>query len=225
MLTRSKLLTSLALGLTIAGPVQAAFAAPAHADDFGRRSGWDRGRRDNTGLVVGLAALAGIAVIAATAAKSRNRDGDWLYSTDGVRAATDRCQEAARSAVNSRFGWADFGRVTQVDRSGRDVIVKGTVRVDGRGRRYDDGRRYGWDDRDDGDRFYTGPYGPDDGDRGDDGRSYDGRAYGDGTYGAYGSRSDRSRAGEWRGYAGRVDEVSFRCRTDGNRIASLDLGR
>jgi hypothetical protein len=220
MLTRSKLLTSLALSLTLAGPVQAAFAAPAHADDFGRRGGWDRGHRDNTGLVVGLAALAGVAVIAATAASSHNRDNDWRYSPDYVRAATDRCQEAARGAANSRFGWADFGRVTQVDRSGRDVIVEGTVRVDGRGGRYDEGQRYGYDGRGYGGRSYDGRYGRDDGDR-----SYDGRAYGDGAYGAYGGRSDGRWTGDGRGYAGRVDEVSFRCRADGNRIASLNLGR
>lgn len=179
----------MALGLTLAGPV-AGVAQSASAQGWGRpgwhdprwggsrghdrgwgynrgwdgRHGWDRRRRDDTGLIVGLGALAAVAVVAAAASSAerdrqrRGTDGgfdrpldrpldrDFNRYDDPVyrdRASAD-CERAAVADARDRMGEPQRGRVDDVRRVGGGFSVRGSVDVVSAGRDdgFDDYDRY-----------------------------------------------------------------------------------
>lgn len=143
-MSAGRFITSVALAFALAGPVQAVTASPANAQGWhgagwnargwdrrgGRHWRYDRRRGNDTGLIVGLGALAAVAVIAAAAA---DKDRDRPYDRDYDRAEEDRasadCERAALDDARRDAGEAELGQVDQVSRSGRGYQVRGTVRV------------------------------------------------------------------------------------------------
>ena len=121
------------------------------------------------GVLLGLAAGAGIAAIATSGYHDRYYYGPGYYGSgyyppaydygyrypaygynDGSysRVAVDRCADAAVADARGFSGYARFGHVDSVDRHGDDARVRGTVAIDDRGDtrevrftcKFDDGR-------------------------------------------------------------------------------------
>ena len=212
---RKTMILALGIGLLLAGPAQMAFGTGAAAAEEwhgrggyggGYGSGYDGWHHDHDGIgaggvILGLAAVAGVAALASSAShhdgyydrgyapsapaygygygyqSSYGYQGGYGYQGsyggggDYTRAAIGACANAAVGQAQGWSGYARFGRVEAVERRGDDTWVRGTVRVGGGG---------GYD------RDY---------DRGYEGRGYEGR------------------------------EVRFQCKFDDGRVRSVRVER
>ena len=153
---------AMALGLTLAGPAAMTLgAAPAAAQDWrehGGYGGYGDWHHDHDGIgaggvILGLAAVAGVAAIASSAAHhdSYYDRGYYAAPSQGYygyapgydqggysQTAVNSCAGAAVGQARGFAGYARFGRVDGVERRGDDVYVRGTVAVSGGDDRDDD---------------------------------------------------------------------------------------
>ncbi len=158
------IMVALGIGLLMAGPAQTAIGiGTASAEEWGHggRGYYGGGygyHHDHDGIgaggvILGLAAVAGVAALASSAAAHRNNgyydrgyyapssapaygygygDGDYgRYAGGGdyTRAAIGACANAAVGQAQGWTGYARFGHVDAIDRRGDDAFVRGTVRI------------------------------------------------------------------------------------------------
>ena len=142
----------LGLGLMLAGPAQLALGAgQASAEEWHGRGGYGGGyyHHDHDGIgaggvILGLAAVAGVAALASSAS---HHDGYYdrgyyapppppaygygyapgYYQGGYGNAAVSYCTSAAVGQARGWDGYARQGRVYSVDRRGDDVWVRGSI--------------------------------------------------------------------------------------------------